>query len=250
MEPENCGSVEDFLLSPWVLIQLPFRPALYHQWTLALLAETLKYQMDISDLMIIETPLTLHPTLVRLKIMSSVLYSNAQFHLENYMKCIAYKWKIEPNNTMMSTFAELIPTLKFVLSAECKAIVKALKRLAWSDRAAKCGPMFGLRDTMRMQDPLHFYNMSFWECRFPYFNLFGYGGQASNLTWQYVFDQNTSVYANINVLKRLVDEKIVNAGRLGGVSRDEILAAVDAGCSTLFKIYYHYEYYFCKYFRL
>lgn len=120
MEPENCGSVEDFLLSPWVLIQLPFRPPLYHQWTLALLAETLKFQMDISDLMIIDTPLTLHPTLARLKIMSSLLYSNAQFHLENYMKCIAHKWKIESNNAMMGTFPGLIPTLKFVLSAECK----------------------------------------------------------------------------------------------------------------------------------
>jgi hypothetical protein len=233
------------------MMQLPFRPAIHHQWTVALLAESLKYQKEISDLMIMETPTTLHPALTHLKNMSIVLHNYAQCHLEHYFECCENNWKFESGKGFISRFLpDLLPTLKFVLSDECKSIIKALKRLAWSNKGihqtGKWRSVLEQTEEMRVLNKVHIYSQAFWECNFPYFHLFSYNMKIKNITWNVLCDPKISADGNIHALKRLVMEKIIKPGRLSDVSIERIFEAVEVSHRMLFKAMAHYNEYIGK----
>jgi hypothetical protein len=46
---EECKSAEEYLFEPWVLLQLPFEPVILHQWSVALMAEALRFRKQITD---------------------------------------------------------------------------------------------------------------------------------------------------------------------------------------------------------
>jgi hypothetical protein len=236
-----------------VLIQVPFRPAIHHQWTVALLAEALKFQKDISDLMIIETPTTLHPALTHLKNMSIVMHNYAQSQLEHYFQCCEKNWEFEPGKVFISKILPALgPILKFVLSDECKFIIKALKRLAWSDQGVrqtgKWRSLLEQKEEMRFVNRVQIYSQAFWECNFPAFHLLDYNLKINNMTWNIMSDPKMLADGNMHALKRLVEEKIFKPGRLSGVSRETIFEAVEVSHRMLFKAVAHYNQYIGKIF--
>jgi len=46
MEEDKEDNLE-FVMDPWVLVQLPFQPTLLHQWSIALLAEYLQFESAV-----------------------------------------------------------------------------------------------------------------------------------------------------------------------------------------------------------
>lgn len=246
MELKTIGSIEEFLLSPWVLLQVPFRPAVQHQWTLALLAETLKFQMEISDLVVIQTPTTLHPALNILKNMSNAMYTCAQNFILVYLTWLGSKWRYPPDKTLISDLSKLLPTVKFVLSAECRLVIKALKHLAWSDQGiGECRSLLGWQEQIRPFDVMHIYSQDCWENE--NLSMFGYHRKVDGLSWQSIRNSANPSDGNIGALKILVEEKIIKAGRIGGVTRDTILGAVDVSRQMLLKVFASYNKYIGKY---
>jgi hypothetical protein len=63
--PEQCESASDFLCSPWVQMQLPWQPVIFHQWLVASLAVLLKYEVDVINLFSMRIPDHLLPYVQR-----------------------------------------------------------------------------------------------------------------------------------------------------------------------------------------
>ncbi|CAB3380421.1 Hypothetical predicted protein [Cloeon dipterum] len=47
--PPQCQSALEFLKTLWVVVQLPFQPALFHQWLVAFAVEAFKISMELSE---------------------------------------------------------------------------------------------------------------------------------------------------------------------------------------------------------
>jgi hypothetical protein len=70
---EQCESAEEFLLEPWVLLQLPFEPTILHQWAVALMAEALRFQKKIIDFIAMAYPEHLKTVVDKLIAIASLL---------------------------------------------------------------------------------------------------------------------------------------------------------------------------------
>lgn len=204
--------------------------------------------------MIIETPLNLHPVLMHLKNISIVMHNYAQCHLKHYLKCCADKFKIVQDQKLTSFLPTLLPKLKYVLSDECTSIIKALKRLAWSNQSTwhtdmQWKSVLEQEEHIRQMDELHIYSQAFWERDFPHFDLFcNNNAKVNNITWKIIYDPTKYADGNIHALKILVEEKIIKPGRLSGVSSETILDAVEVSQRTLFKPMAFYNQYIGKIF--
>lgn len=251
------------MLEPWVLVQLPFQPALMHQWTVALLAEALKLQIALADFTIITHEPRLRYALQLLFKMSSQLLAYANLALSHYfMHCV-----LGPNSLLdllkkshspfLKMMPNLLPVLDFVLNGECTNVIKALKRLTWSkdkwssDWVGKykvsedsgISTDFGALATM--------YNLWYWK-------------QTQSFTWLYetkdhkiddvalklkmTFNDAPTIEEilsprNLGLLTTLVDEKIIKTGRLKGESRKAILTEVTKHSKKLFPYYKLYASY-------
>ncbi|CAB3375719.1 Hypothetical predicted protein [Cloeon dipterum] len=47
--PPHCQNASEFLTDLWVVVQLPFQPALFHQWLVAFAVEVFKISMELSE---------------------------------------------------------------------------------------------------------------------------------------------------------------------------------------------------------
>jgi hypothetical protein len=54
--PEECANASEFLCSPWVQMQLPWQPVIFHQWLVAALATFLRYEIDVINLFSMHIP--------------------------------------------------------------------------------------------------------------------------------------------------------------------------------------------------
>lgn len=137
-ELEPSGSAEEFLLNPWVILQLPFQHAILHQWMVAFYAETLKFQKEVSDLLIITCPSEMRSALKLLSKISSTL-SNFANKCQNYL--FSYLWSNPSSplhlNNFFNYLPNVVPMLKFILSTKSKFVIRALKRMAWNKRTCK-----------------------------------------------------------------------------------------------------------------
>lgn len=149
------------MLEPWVLIQLPFRPAVLHQWAVALLAEALKFQLKISDLLIIDSPVVYHPLIEKLGEMNIVMHSSAELSIQYFTRCCAEILTPTEMKRKFKLFTELLPVLKFALSTECDDIIKSLKRMSWNinnDRKSNLFEALQPKIQVRELDTAHFYS--------------------------------------------------------------------------------------------
>jgi hypothetical protein len=124
---ETCESSYEFLFEPWVLIHLPFKPMLLHQWLVAALAETLQFEIDVSEFFHSPVPASLHKSVRRLAAVLKKLHElilKAFDHLENCTRCRTNK----DRRPIIGVLEKLLAPLKFVSGAEGKNMVKALRR--------------------------------------------------------------------------------------------------------------------------
>jgi len=122
---EECESAAEFLLEPWVLVQLPFQPLLLHQWCVALMAEALKFKTELGD--ICYFPLQLQSAGKKLLEMWNVMFLTVVKYFSHF-QCNVY---LGSSFYSLEGLPETLAVLEFVLSPECKKLINALKRMAW-----------------------------------------------------------------------------------------------------------------------
>jgi hypothetical protein len=233
--PDQCQSASEFLLEPWVLLQLPFQPSLLHQWTVALLAETLKFQKDTVTIFIIGVPKELLEAAQLLKNMAAILLEGVFTLMSVFCKLangvqqnICKRFRLV-RAKLLHTLSSVTPIVEFILSDKCKNVISGIKRASW-------GSMHKQQDlhTVDMDEDFGsfriWYNAMFWtndkmpkklfsEQKFPDDH---YSNCVHNLSCELMLYSKKS----LAFLKKIVDENIIKKGVLVGASDAEILAVV------------------------
>jgi len=243
---EECKSAAEFLLEPWVLLQLPFQPALLHQWCVALMAEALRFRRDLSAFCYI--PFQMRRIFARLFWMCNAMCSTS---LNYFYKFADYIYTGASCYTL-DHLSETLTILEFVLSDEYEIMMKALKRMAWSKAnrpQIKLNPSRNddiLLDTgptrvLTMYEKAFFcYNKEMWKDPAPVHSMCPQEPrkvEVSDFMELYVHVKPKDDGSELEGLKRLVDEKLIATGILIGMDRKDILSAVER-CQELIVPYY------------
>jgi len=219
-----------------VLIQLPFQPVLYHQWTVALYAETSKFKNEIIDFFILPFSTRLKPAVDCLKNMEEILTSIASLMIEVLFKyfedpCVnLHNLSVICLNVALKKLPELLPVLEFVLDDECRNIVKALKRMAWNKTAkisVEYEHRFGIGCDSRVP-----YSYGFWKQEIAFKSLFDIEKILQN-PYEVKSMSNNERNRIIDGMKEVIDREIITTGRLKGESREKILNALSADCMMI-----------------
>jgi len=226
---EECQSAAEFLLEPWILVQLPFQPLLLHQWAVALLAEALKFQRELDDVSFY--PVQVQSLVKKLDSMGSQLGSTAFKYLSHFSD-FAHKGI---GNYTLQAFPETLAVLEFVLSADCRNVVKALKRRDWSRSTKTCC--------------LKFPNSASVCCYSPYFWRGESASVASMMPQLQAKDakprprkSTEATDAELEGLRQLVEEKLVKTGRLTGASDEYIFDLLVKFKDTTVPLYRIYKF--------
>jgi hypothetical protein len=221
-----------------------------HQWVVALLAETLKFELKISDLLIIDSPVALHPHIEKLREMYNVLHCSSHSFLQYFMLFCGHHWVPKTDMELQfEQFSYVLPVLKFVLSAECNDIIMSLKRMSWNpNNTPRSCQLEALPDCpIRTFDYSHLYSQFFWLDKNEKLTLFVNSEKTESDSLQMLLAEDSQSQpirsSDIQALCRFVDEKIIKTGRIGGVHSDFIFAGVNRSSNILCKLYKIYNAY-------
>jgi hypothetical protein len=135
-----CQSAAEWLLEPWLVMQLPWHPAVYYQWLIAALAEVLKAKLQLVEFYSWPVPNELIPVLVRLLSPIETLHYRiiSGFRLINWLSSSKKESKsiTEINCQTVQCILNLIilpslPIIKFLLGDQFNTVVRSLKRMIW-----------------------------------------------------------------------------------------------------------------------
>jgi hypothetical protein len=124
---ETCESAHEFLLEPWVLIHLPFKPVLLHQWLVGTLAATLQFEKEVSEFFHSPVPSSLHKSVRRLAAVLKKLHELI-FKAFNYLEVCTRDCPNMDKRPIIRVLEELLAPLEFVCGTEGQNMVRALKR--------------------------------------------------------------------------------------------------------------------------
>ena len=129
---EQCTTSAEFLLDPWVLMQLPWNPVLLMQWTAGALTEYYSLQLEMVELL--RWYLPLRPSRVVRKLLNLLaqlpLYLlKALHHMEMHFKTRSKMNILQRAASFLNMLThDLLPLLEFVVLGKARDIVRALKR--------------------------------------------------------------------------------------------------------------------------
>lgn len=220
-----------------MLLQLPFQPSLLHQWAIALLAETLKFQKETMTIFVIGVPCDLWHEMKLLKKMleklmdSSIgllsIFSNfSKRGQENICKRVR-----RVRNKLLRILTEVTPIVEFILSVKCRNLISGIKRASWgSIHHQKQQILHSLETNVDFGSYHIWYNAFFWTAE-------GQTPKKLSSERKYHSDQHKDLLKKLRFnmlmlnfdksvasLLKFVDDKIVSKGLLVGASRKEILA--------------------------
>jgi len=134
-----CKSAAEFLLEPWLLMQVPWNPAVYYQWLIAALAEVLRAKQQLVEF---------HTWLVGENLFSAVAKLLTQvetLHRRIILGFDLINWL--SNSHVVSSGFDIncqavecilnmvvlpsLPVIEFLLDDKFNIMVRALKRMAW-----------------------------------------------------------------------------------------------------------------------
>jgi len=222
---EECKSAAEFLLEPWILVQLPFQPLLFHQWSVALLAEAVNLYTELQELCYI--PKSLHAPANKLFKMCNLLYQTA-FKSFEHLSTYIYKGEESLSTTVSSDFfknlPEVMPVIEFVLSDERKNIIKALTKITFETTTYDYS---GQREcVVRCRDgEFHCYSSHFWMQKSLVHCI---SSEEFLLPWNEKHYENDDFKApeisasEIEELKILIEEKFITSGLIKGASKEFI----------------------------
>jgi len=231
---EQCESAAEFLLEPWVLIQLPYQPILMHQWAVALMAEALKFQKELADLYSMTYPRRFRIPVKKLIFFNTQMlgFSVNVFKLVNFYIASAiesiHKLLDRPLAVITRWFPLHLPIIEFVLSKDCRNFIKALKRMALNESANLSDPEMSQKTVTEFGEHFSCYNYEFWKQEakivwlFPFYEEY----KTESLRKKYEGDGTLKITeADVSELLQFVDEKIIQTGRVKGSCREILLLA-------------------------
>lgn len=173
--PELCENASEFILNPWVLIQLPWYPLMFHQWLAAVMAETLKFEKEIAEFFHWPVILPMLPIICNLVKISEILrgtlvrgflFLHTQYSLHD---------DIELDQTVVKGISDrvvlfAIPHLQFLLSNDTMRLVQTLKRIFWiqmKNNGPLCSIPLSTFYSNLLDKTNYLYNPEFWksDCR-------------------------------------------------------------------------------------
>jgi hypothetical protein len=177
-----CGNAAEFILDPWVMIQLPWYPVMFHQWLAAVLAEVLKFEKEIVELNhwpiadSMKIPVGL---LFRVRTtLRRTLYCGFLFLHMQYEYCPDFEMEQSIVSTIMDRVVLLAaPYLRFLLSNNYKRLLMSLKNYLWT-AAKNRGPVRPSARINNMYDAKfdelsYLYSPDFWKSDGKAEKLFG-----------------------------------------------------------------------------
>jgi hypothetical protein len=135
-----CESSAEFLLEPWLLIQLPWHPPVYYQWLIAAMAEVLEAKKHIVEFYWWPVPMKLFSVVIKLLSLVETLHRQiiCGFCLINWLKNSnkesgsGYEINLETVECILNLILlPSLPTIEFLVGNKFKSVVRALKRMAW-----------------------------------------------------------------------------------------------------------------------
>lgn len=259
-QADVCKTAAEFLLEPWILLQIPFQPVLLNQWTVALLAEALIFQKKISPIFSYGFPRQLNNVAEHLRNMLKSMMNCVNFTLKVYLKII---YTDGQENKFYSTLAEnkeefsnhlttVLPILGFVTSEEATSVIEAiikicLERLNRGDEVNPPQVVIVTSEEQRM--PL--YDFWSWTLESNQLDVLtgSMSGQGGKCNTELLRGDKVNIIRSespkwLVVLKMLiVYNNIIKTGRLKGVDREIILAVMDKHADDLYIYCTHYQQY-------
>jgi len=239
---EECKSAAEFLLEPWVLLQLPFQPLLLHQWCVALHAESLKFKKEICDFNLIPYPTRLRQVVVKLEQMANFMLTTSDNFFDHFYVSMYTDVGENHDENVSSSFLEnlhkVLSTVEFVLSDECRNAVKTLKRLAWNETVQT--DIKKIKDEIRLMEAyLSCYNRQMWRGRAAVHCMcpLDRRSKADDIK-NYSREKTTA--AELEGLKTLVEEKLIKTGRLQGETKEVIFQVISDHCKAFVPYYRAY----------
>jgi hypothetical protein len=143
-----CETSAEFLLEPWLVMQLPWHPALYYQWLAAALPEVFKAKKQLSEFYYWPVPKQTFLAVAKLLSMVETLHRRIilGFRLINWLPNSkdSYSSGFDLNSNIALLILNLIvlpslPTIEFFVGDKFNTVVRAVKRMAWSYTSYKGG---------------------------------------------------------------------------------------------------------------
>lgn len=247
---ENCTTAEEFLLEPWVLLQLPFQPALLHQWAVALLAETLRFQQDMVTIFNIGFKQELSVEVHLLHEMIKKMLNGAMALLSIFCDFADGQENIRKRlgrvqEKLLKTVAEVTPLVQFTLSDNCKKVISSIKRASWSSGNQMQRKLSTLKSDADLGLFDVWYNVNFWERPEMPKKLFSepnFPPEQFKENLQSACDEaiEQDFDESVLLLKDFVEEKIISSCVLMGASKAEILDVVEEVPEILLPPYMDY----------
>jgi len=131
---DECQTAAEFLTEPWVLIQLPWHPVLYHQWLAAVLAQVFLVKKELVEFYRWPIPSRLLPLVGKFL----NLVDNLHFRVMEGFKLLG--WLVETCPEVDDRVAKCIldkvvlpalPVIEFILGKKALEVSNALKMMAW-----------------------------------------------------------------------------------------------------------------------
>jgi hypothetical protein len=135
-----CQSAAEFLLEPWLLMQLPWHPAVYYQWLTAALAEVLKARKQLAEFYWWPVPKRLTSAVNKMLLLLESLHHrlNCGFRLINWLANFNKDSDSghEINCQTVECILNLVilpslPTIEFLVGDQFSILARVLKRMAW-----------------------------------------------------------------------------------------------------------------------
>jgi len=260
---EQCESAAEFILEPWVLVQLPFQPLLLHQWLVAVLAETLKFKTEmvefkhmavpngnlntaVSDISFLiynlEGAVTAGFLLLDLTVKR--LYAENPYDGSNDKQYLATTFDI-----FKIKLINALPALEFVLVGKARDIVRALKRMSMTAQNPDRVRDARYNEFCSQLDHFNYiYGFSFWK-RADFKNIFKGQNYVNPMQpewshqaepdWEQKMKKKHGKKACWKDVRNFVDNEIVQPGRIKGVGKKVILGCVE---NDMMLLYYYKQY--------
>jgi hypothetical protein len=135
-----CESATEFLLEPWLLMQVPWHPPVYMQWLLAALAEVLKAKHQLIEFTIWLVPRQLLATVKTLLSLVETLNRRIIYGFDlincltnsNQERDSGFDINCQTAECILNMIVlPSLPTIEFLLGDQFSIVVRTLKRLTW-----------------------------------------------------------------------------------------------------------------------
>ncbi|XP_065333957.1 uncharacterized protein LOC135935496 isoform X2 [Cloeon dipterum] len=202
--PPQCQRVEEYINDPWVLMQLHFQPALFHQWLVAFMIEIYKISMELSELD--HLPSRLHGkdknVVIRIFQWNRSAWNYVLQGFSFLQACVDLKYQDLRNLFPGIDFPYQF--MKIYIDHDLLNVIRSYKKLAWGNSHVALNKL----EVVKYQVPCNIYELSFWNKT-----------TSERLT---MFESDEYVF-EVGSLEEVIDKTVVGI--------DELLESLQAFCN-------------------